>query len=107
MEKPLCKLYIQGVTVSCDYTSTCSSMISELILSMLGVCYSMDECKKSLQTQTYIHFVDFPDMCACTSHASWNFIRAVHKKSSIVTSYSNIAHFFAQPGRVDVHCRTF
>ena len=41
---------VQGVTVPCDCTSTCSSMISELILSMLDVCYSTDERKKSKTT---------------------------------------------------------
>ena len=42
-------------------------LYSELILNMLDICYSLDEDMKSLQTQAYIHFVDFLDMCASTA----------------------------------------
>ena len=60
---------------------------SELILSMLNVCYSTDEDVKSLQTQAYIPFVDFLDMCACTLHASWNLVRVVYKKGFMFFFY--------------------
>ena len=44
-----------------------SRLLTELILSMLDICYSPYEGLKSLQTQAYIHFVDFLDMCASMS----------------------------------------
>ena len=36
----------------------------EKLTSLFNICYSEDEIKKALETQAYIHFVDFLDMCA-------------------------------------------
>ena len=41
---------------------------------MLNVCYSTDEHVKSLQTQAYILFVDFLDMCA---GMLWDLVRVM------------------------------
>ena len=61
---------------------------SELILSMLNVCYSTEEHVKSLQTQAYILFVDFLDMCA---GMLWDLMRVMLE--GIIKEYMNFNLF--------------
>ena len=52
---------------------------------------AIDDRLKSLEAQTYLHFVDFLDMCACMLHASLSLVCVML-----------ISCFFLK--RADAHC---